>query len=219
MMRELEQVLGPVVGVRARVDQHRRRRARVGIGTAIAGRSTPGRRRRWSRPAASIAPVFPAETTASARPSATARTAATSEESGFARTASAGFSAMSIASGASTSSSPPVSSPAGPKSVDVDPVGGRLERAGDDLAGSAVPAQRVDRDAALKRYGALKRSGSTSRPLYVPQVGQTRCGRFGELHCGQMFTRGASIACVRAALVAARLRGLSLRDCHERRTL
>ena len=81
---ELEQVLGPAVGVRAGVDQHARRPSRVGIGTAIAGRSTPGSRRRWSRPAASIAPVFPAETTASASPSATARTAATSDESGFA---------------------------------------------------------------------------------------------------------------------------------------
>jgi aryl-alcohol dehydrogenase-like predicted oxidoreductase len=40
------------------------------------------------------------------------------------------------------------------------------------------------------------RSGSTSRPLYVPQVGQTRCGRFGLPHCGQTFTFGAPIACV-----------------------
>src|SRR3954471_17280702 len=45
-------------------------------------------------------------------------------------------------------------------------------------------------------YGASRRSGSTSRPLYVPQVGQTRCGRFGEPHWGQLLTRGASIACV-----------------------
>jgi len=29
----------------------------------------------------------------------------------------------------------------------------------------------------------------------VPQVGQMRCGRFGEPHCGQTLTRGASIAC------------------------
>ena len=36
--------------------------------------------------AASIAPVFPADTTASASPSATARTARTSDESGFDRT-------------------------------------------------------------------------------------------------------------------------------------
>ena len=47
-------------------------------------------------------------------PSATERTALTIEESGFARTASAGFSAMPIAVGATTSSRPPVSRPAGP---------------------------------------------------------------------------------------------------------
>jgi hypothetical protein len=32
--------------------------------------------------------------------------------------------------------------------------------------------------------------------LYVPQVGQTWWGRFGELHCGQRFTRTDSIVCV-----------------------
>ena len=57
------------------------------------------------------------------------------------------------------------------------------------------PARR-QRSAGSSRYGARSWSGSTSRPLYVPQVGQTRCGRFGELHCGQRFTRGASIECV-----------------------
>ena len=41
-----------------------------------------------------MAPVFPAETTASASPSPTALTARTSDESGFARTASAGFSCI-----------------------------------------------------------------------------------------------------------------------------
>jgi hypothetical protein len=30
----------------------------------------------------------------------------------------------------------------------------------------------------------------------VPQVGQTRCGRFGCPHRGQTFTFGALIACV-----------------------
>ena len=57
--------------------------SRAGSDTAIAGRSTPGRRRRWSRPAASTAPVFPAETTASASPSATARTAETRRRVGL----------------------------------------------------------------------------------------------------------------------------------------
>ena len=88
--------------------------SRAGSETAIAGRSTPGRRRRWSSPAASTAPVFPAETIASASPSATARMAETSVESGFDRTASVGLSAISITSSASRRGRPPVSSPGGP---------------------------------------------------------------------------------------------------------
>ena len=44
-------------------------------------------------------------------------------------------------------------------------------------------------------YGASRRSGSTSRPLYVLQFGQTRCGRFGCLQVGQTWTRGMEIPC------------------------
>src|SRR5438552_16481166 len=40
------------------------------------------------------------------------------------------------------------------------------------------------------------RKGSTSRPLYVPQVGQRRCGRFGCPHVLQTLTFAAVIACV-----------------------
>jgi hypothetical protein len=39
------------------------------------------------------------------------------------------------------------------------------------------------------------RIGSTSRPLYVLQLGQTRCGSFGCRQVGQTCTRGAEIAC------------------------
>jgi hypothetical protein len=39
------------------------------------------------------------------------------------------------------------------------------------------------------------RIGSTSRPLYVLQFGQTRCGRFGCLQVGQTCTRGTVIPC------------------------
>ncbi len=78
------------------VEQHRG--AVAGPGSA---RRSPGESRRAaalisSSPAASMAPVFPAETTASALPSPTARQAATSELSGFPRTASAGLSSISI---------------------------------------------------------------------------------------------------------------------------
>ena len=85
-----------------------------GITIAMPGRSTPGSLRTWRSEAASIAPVFPAEITASASPSTTALTARTRDEPGFARTASAGFSCISIASGHTTRSSPCGSSPAGP---------------------------------------------------------------------------------------------------------
>ena len=46
----------------------------------------------WSSEAASIAPVGPAETTASAEPSRTSRQAVTIDDPGFARTAAAGSS-------------------------------------------------------------------------------------------------------------------------------
>ena len=64
--------------------------------TPIAGRLTPGRRRSTTIPTASMAPVFPAETTASAFPSATSLCETTSELRGFVRTALLGFSCMSI---------------------------------------------------------------------------------------------------------------------------
>ena len=67
---------------------------------------------------------------------------------------------------------------------DVDPVGRCFERARDDLAGRLVAPEGVDRDAPATAppplgYGAVRRSGSISRPLYVWHVGQTRCGRLG----------------------------------------
>ena len=118
-------------------------RNRAGITTAIAGRRTPGSRRMWSSPAASIAPVFPAETTASASPAPTARHAATRLESGFARTASAGFSCIAISSVASTSSRPWASSPAGRRGRRRFPrATPRAPR--DHLGRAAVAAQGVD---------------------------------------------------------------------------
>ena len=39
------------------------------------------------------------------------------------------------------------------------------------------------------------RSGSTSRPRYVLQVGHMRCASFGWLQVGQTCTRGAAIPC------------------------
>ena len=55
---------------------------------------------------------------------------------------------------------------------DLDPLGGGIQRARDDLIRGPVASHRVDRYAG-QGYGAGVRSGSISRPLYVLQVGQT----------------------------------------------
>ena len=110
----------------------------AGRTTAIPGRLTPRSRRISSSPAASMAPVFPAETAAWARPSRTSRHVTTSELSRLARTASAGFSSIATVVGASTSSSPPVSRPGGGTSAGVI--------AGNDLFRGAIAPHRIDRD-------------------------------------------------------------------------
>ena len=80
-VRELEQVLGPRVGVRARVEQHRGP-VLAGITTAIAGRATPaGGAARGSRRPASRRCSLPRRPHPLALP--TARQAATSELSGL----------------------------------------------------------------------------------------------------------------------------------------
>jgi hypothetical protein len=70
------------------------------------GRITPGTRRMWSVAAASMAPVFPADTAAPARPSPTRRQATATDESGLARTARAPTSLEETTSGACTISMP-----------------------------------------------------------------------------------------------------------------
>ena len=177
----------------------------------------PGRRKRRSRspaggpqaaggsrarPAASIAPVFPAETTDVGVPPLRPR--------GRPRRASCRASSRA-ASAASRPSRRPARrgrprarrraargrprrrrGSARPRSDT------RRERAGDDLLGRPVAAHRVHRDpdGRHRGYGAGVESGSTSRPRYVPQVGQTRCGRFGWWHCGHSTTAGAASLCV-----------------------
>ena len=78
----------------------------AGSGTPIPGREMPRMRPMWSSEAASIAPVGPADTTASAEPSRTSRQAVTIELPGLARTAAAGSSLEPITSAASTISMP-----------------------------------------------------------------------------------------------------------------
>ena len=86
-------------------------------------------------------------------------------------------------------------------------VRGRLERARDDLrpGPGRRPSRRPRRERAWSRATERGvRSGSTSRPRYVLQVGHTRCGRFGWWQFGHSFTRGAFEAMRRPPLVAAR---------------
>ena len=80
------------------------------MGTAMAGRRTPGRRLRCQRAATKVAPEFPAETMAEARPEATSSAAAIMEQWGLERHATEASSPMEITSRASTISkraSPP----------------------------------------------------------------------------------------------------------------
>jgi hypothetical protein len=75
---------------------------------------------------------------------------------------------------------------------------GDTERTGDDLLWTAIASEGIDRDPdrhGRERYGAWIRSGSTSRPRYVLQFGQTWCGRFGWRQVGQTWTRGVESAC------------------------
>ena len=75
-------------------------------------------------PAASAAPVPPAQTSACARPSATALAACTIEASGVLRTAPTGSLALAIDTGASTTSTPSRASPtssAGPNRITCAP--------------------------------------------------------------------------------------------------
>ena len=211
-VRELEQVLGPRVGVRAGVDAGRTGRCSVGIATAIAGPDDArAARRMWSRPAASMAPVFPAETTASASPSPTARHGprrATSRASP--RTASAGFSSIAIASRRDDVLEPVRVEARRAEEDRLDARRRGVERAGDDLVGRAVAPEGVhgdpDRSCAL-RSGRAERLDLAAP--YVLHVGQTWCGRFGEPHCRAHVDARRLDAVLRAALVAAGLRGLS----------
>jgi hypothetical protein len=86
----------------------------VGFGknAASAGRDTPSRRPSPSSAAATTAPVFPALNTASSRPSLWSWIMTPSDEFVFRRTAAAAFSAMSMRSGACTTSTGRRSAPA-----------------------------------------------------------------------------------------------------------
>ena len=78
-----------------------------------------------------------------------------------------------------------------------DPVRRGLERAATTSSGPRSPpiASTATLTGLIPARRCVRASGSTSRPLYVLQFGQTRCGRFGWPQVGQTLTRGASMPC------------------------
>ena len=218
-MRELQQVLGPGVGVRAGVDEHRRRRAASGSGPRSRDASRPGcgaaragRRRAWRRCSRPRRPRRP-------RRRATARHRATSELSGFPRTASAGFSSISMTPcGLRAARGRCVSRPAEPYRMGVEPVAGRLERARDDLLRAAVAPHRVDRDPGHprptgRRCGAARPRGPCTSRSSGRRDGAASAART----VGQTFTSRRLDRMRRTPLVAPGAGLSSLRDGHERR--
>ncbi len=182
------------------------------------GRCTPGSRRMWRSDAASIAPVFPADTTTSASPSATARTARTSDESVFARTASTGWSSIAIDSDVSTRGRPCglEARPGRRGSAGCRGRGGR--GAGDDLVGRAIAPESIDRNPdhgvrTLRRVDAER----LDVPALVRLAVRADAMRSLRLPAGRadLHARDGDPV-LRAALVAPRPRCLSLRDGHER---
>ena len=216
---ELEQVLGARVGVRARVEQDARAVRAPGAGSRSPGGALRAGGRISTRPAASIAPVFPAESATSALPSLTARQAAKSELSRLPRTASPGFSSISdllrrsgrprgrpraaratsrrpkrIGSTASLrASSAPATISSGARSP---PIASTATRTG-------VIGLRSRRREGLDLAAAIRAAGRADavRPL-------------GLMALRALHHRGRGELVVRPALVAACLRLFSLGDCH-----
>ena len=122
-------------------------RLRLGMGVAMAGRITLGRRPIRSRAEAIVAPVFPADTMAMALPSRTASAARTREESFFLRTPCPGSSSMPMTSLAGKHGRSPVSpiSPGRPTRATLMPVCSATCRAPATICvGGPVAAHGVD---------------------------------------------------------------------------
>ena len=191
---------------------------RAGIGTAIAGRSTPGSRRRCRRPAASIAPVLPADTTASAL-AVGDRAHRRDEARVRLRAHRLGRLVGHLDHLGRLDERQPVRLEARrPVEDDVDPGGGGVERAEDHLAGRVVSTERVDRDAG---HGASLRSLEAERLDFAALV--RAAGRADAVRALRRPALRAHVDARRldgvrgAALVATGLRGFPLRDGHEPR--
>ena len=162
----------------------------VGITIAIPGRCTPGSRRICRSDAASIAPVFPADTTAVCVPVGHCAHRADERRVGLRPHRFDRVVVHVDRLGRLDELETVVLEGRRAEQNRLDVGRGCRGRARDDLVRRAVTTESVDRNAnhARRLYGASRRSGSTSRPLYVLQFGQTRCIRFGCLQVGQTWT-------------------------------
>ena len=176
---ELEQVLGPGIRVRAGIDENggpTRRRKGCRDSRAAHG----GSRRISSRQAARSAPVFPAETTASASPRSDR---AAGREHGAVPFRAGRIRRLLVHRddllGANDLE------PAGQGCQDAraaeedrfDPLGASLERAGDDLLGSTVAAHRVDSDADRRHLGPNRRTRYLPRAAFPEERPHVRSGQ------------------------------------------
>src|SRR3990172_6878781 len=172
----------------------------------------------WRSEAASIAPVFPAETTASALPSATARTARTSDDSGFDRTASTACSSISIDSDASTKGRPSVSSSRGPNRM------GCISAAAAVAAPATISVGPRSPPSASTATRMVIRGGLWSLNAQWFDVAALvgLAGRADAVRSLGLLARRADLnvrdgnPVLGASLVAPRLRSFPLGDCHER---
>ena len=125
--------------------------SRAGIGTAIAGRITPGRRRRWIIPAASTAPVLPAETIASVVPVGDRADGRDEARVGLCPHRVGRLVGHLDRLGRDDERQALRVEPRGPEERHLDAIGGGVERAEDHLVGRVVSSKRVDCDASHLR--------------------------------------------------------------------
>ena len=160
------------------------------------GRWMPGARLMLKSPAASAAPVPPAQTSACARPSATARAACTIEASGVARAARTGSGLLAIETGASTTSTPAGSAPSccgGAEQQHARALRRGERRARGDLSRPEVGAVGVDRDDDRSRRACRRSRRRRSRLAVVVLVLVVLSARSrGRRTCRTPGTRGAA---------------------------
>ena len=190
----------------------------VGIGTAIAGRMHAGHpaqveqaRRRASRPCSR--PRRPRRRGPRRRRGSAATSERVAASRARPRPASRASRSRSVAS---TSSSPPRVEAGRAEEHGVDPVGGGLERARDDLvrARGRRPSRRPRRGPS--GYGA-RRAERLDLAALVRLARRADAVRPLRLMAGRADVDARRLdAVLRAALVAAGLRGFLLGDCHER---